>query len=371
MNRYATLIITSFLMTLLLAFIGCSSDQAGGGAGFSRPPTPVEVATVSKKPVMDKFEAVGTIEAKNAITVVAEIDAAVISLPFHEGDPISQGGLIAKLDDSQLKAEKQRAEALRDQAKASYDRVKSIVDQGAGAPQDLDDAAAALKVAEANLAYAKARLAKTRITAPFDGILGSRRVSPGAFVRAGQEITNLTQIDEIRVLFSVPERFLGKLKTNSQVSVSTTAYPGYELQGKIDVIEPALDLETRSARVIARVKNPGGKFRPGMSANIIAILSQRQNALTIPSEAVFAQGDDFFAYVVKDDSTVTRTALTLGIRLPGTVEVLKGLDENMQVVRAGHQKLYEGAKVFPVSSREAQPAGQSQNQDKGESHETQ
>ena len=74
---------------------------------------------------------------------------------------------------------------------------------------------------------------------------------------------------------------------------------------------------------------------------------------------------------MKDDSTVTRTALTLGIRLPGTVEVLKGLDENMQVVRAGHQKLYEGAKVFPVSSQEGQPATQSQNQDKGESNETQ
>lgn len=361
---------TSLLIIFILAFFGCSKGSGNGG-GFSRPPTPVEVAKVSKKPVMDKFEAVGTIEAENAITVVAEIDAAVVSLPFHEGDPISKGGLIAKLDDSQLKAEVDRAEALRDQSKASYDRIKNIVDQGAGAPQDLDDAAAALKVAEANLAFAKARLAKSQIIAPFDGILGSRRVSPGAFVRAGQAITNLTKIDLIRVLFSVPERFLSKLKLGSEVTVSTTAYPGYELRGKIDVIEPALDPETRSARVIAKVKNPGGKFRPGMSANITAVLSQRQNALTIPSEAVFAQGDDFFAYVVKDDSTVTRTALTLGIRLPGTVEVLSGLDENMQVVRAGHQKLYEGAKVFPISSQEAQSTAPSQNQDKGESHETQ
>jgi len=354
MSRFGTLILTTFLMAFLMAFISCSNDESGGGAGFSRPPTPVEVAKVSKKPVMDKFEAVGTIEAENAITVVAEIDAAVVSLPFHEGDPISSGGLIAKLDDSQLKAEEERAEALRDQANASYARIKNIVDQGAGAPQDLDDAAAGLKVAEANLAYAKARLAKTQITAPFDGILGSRQVSPGAFVRAGQAITNLTKIDLIRAYFSVPERFLSKLTLNSEVTVSTTAYPGYELQGKIDVIEPALDPETRSARVIAKVKNPGGKFRPGMSANIVAILSQRKNALTIPSEAVFAEGDNFFAYVVKDDSTVTRTSLTLGIRLPGTVEVLNGLEENMQVVRAGHQKLYEGAKVFPITSQQGQ-----------------
>lgn len=356
MSRFAAFIATTFLISFIIILIGCSGEQAGGGGGFQRPPTPVEVAKVSVKPVMDKFEAVGTIEAENAITVVAEIDAAVISLPFHEGDPISKGGLIAKLDDSQLRAEMERAEALRDQAKASYDRIKDIVDQGAGAPQDLDDASASLKVAEANLAFAEARLAKTRITAPFNGVVGSRQVSPGAFVRAGQTITNLTKIDLIRVLFSVPERFLAKLKLGSEVTVSTTAYPGYELQGKIDVIEPELDPDTRSARVIARVKNPGGKFRPGMSANVTAVLSQRQSALTIPSEAVFAQGDDFFAYVVKDDSTVTRTLLTLGIRLPGTVEVLNGLEENMKVVRAGHQKLYEGAKVFPITSQGEQPA---------------
>lgn len=332
------------------------------------PPMPVETAAVSEQPVVDKFEAVGTIEAEKAITVVAEIDAAVVSLPFKEGDPISKDGLIAKLDDSQLKAEKERAEALRDQSKATYDRIKSIVDQGAGAPQDLDDAAAALKVAEANLDYAKARLAKTIITAPFDGILGSRRVSPGAFVRAGQEITDLTQIEEIRVLFSVPERFLSKLKSNSEVTVSTTAYPGYELKGKINVIEPALDPTTRSARVIAQVKNPGGRFRAGMSANVYAVLAQRQNALTIPSEAIFAEGDNFYAYVVKDDSIVTRTALTLGIRLPETVEVISGLQPGMRVVRAGHQKLFEGAKVMPISSQNAQPAAQSNDQ--GENHET-
>jgi membrane fusion protein, multidrug efflux system len=351
---------TSLLIMIILTLSACSKG-GGGGGGFSRPPMPVEAAQVVEQAVVDKFEAVGTIEAEKAIEVVSEIDAQVISLPFKEGDPISQGGLIAKLDDSQLKAEKERAEALRDQSKATYDRVKSVVDQGAGAPQDLDDAAAALKVAEANLTFARARLAKTIIVAPFDGILGSRRVSPGAFVRAGQEITDLTQIEDIRVLFSVPERFLSKLKANSEVTVSTTAYPGYELKGRINVIEPSLDPNTRSARVIAQVRNPGGRFRAGMSANVYAVLSARQNALTIPSEAVFAEGDDFFVYVIKDDSTVARTTLTLGIRLPGTVEVLSGLKPNMMVVRAGHQKLFEGAKVMPISSHDSQPAAQAKD----------
>lgn len=329
---------------------GCSSRK-GAKQSFARPPMPVETAIVTPGPVIDRFEAVGTIEAQNAVTVVSEIDGAVVSLPFREGDPISQGGLIAQIDDRQLAAEVDRAEAIRAQEAAHYERVKAVVDQRAAAPQDLDDAAADLKVAEANVALARTRLAKTRIVAPFGGIAGARRVSPGAFVRSGDAITDLAQISELRVNFSAPERYIARLTRGAAVTVSTTAYPDYALQGEIDVVEPVLDPGTRSARVVVRLSNPGNRFRPGMSANISAILGERPNALTVPSEAVFEEGAQSFVYVVKPDSTVTRATLTLGTRLPAEVEVVHGLEPGMRVVRAGHQKLFEGAKVLPITSQ--------------------
>src|SRR2546427_226702 len=241
-------------LLLLVALAGCGKGGPGGGMGFRPPPMPVETAPVVQAPVSDRFEAVGTIEASEAITVVSEIDGTVVRLPFQEGSAIARGGLIA-------------------------------------------------------------------------------------------------QLDELRVTFSTPERYLGQLHRGAEVEISTTAYPGYALRGRIDVVDPVLDPGTRSARIVARVRNPGGKFRPGMSANVSAVLSQRQNALTVPSEAIFAEGDQSFVYVVKRDSTVTRSALTLGTRLPDAVEVVKGLEAGMTVVRTGHQKLFEGAKVIPVSSR--------------------
>jgi membrane fusion protein (multidrug efflux system) len=344
-------------LLLLVALGGCAKGGAPGGMGFKMPPMPVETALVVQGRVADRFDAVGSIEASEAITVVSEIDGTVVRLPFTEGSAIQSGGLIAQLDDAQLRAEVARTEALRQQSQTTYDRVKAVVDQGAGAPQDLDDAAAALKVAEANLALAKARLSKTRITAPFSGALGARRVSPGAFIRAGQTITDLAKLDELRVNFSAPERYLGQLRKGAEVEISTTAYSGYSLRGRIDVVDPVLDPSTRSARIVARVRNPGGKYRPGMSANVSAVLSQRPNALTVPSEAIFSEGDQSYAYVVKKDSTVTRSALTLGTRLPDAVEVVKGLEPGMTVVRTGHQKLFEGAKVIPVGSRRAGERG--------------
>ena len=110
------------------------------------------------------------------------------------------------------------------------------------------------------------------------------------------------------------------------------------MNGKIDVIDPVLDEATRSANVIARVPNPGNRFRPGMSANVSAVLSERMNALTIPSEAVFAEGTQMFVYVVGPDSSVARTPVKLGTRLADVVEVVEGLKEGDRIVRAGHQR---------------------------------
>jgi len=334
---------------LLLLFGGCSDEQGPAG-GFQMPPTPVEVTDVKAQNVADKFEAVGTIEAIEGVTIVSEIDAAVVSLPFDEGSYIKKGDLIARLDDSQLSAEVNRTEALYNQGKAAYNRVKIIVDQKAGSQQDLDDALANLKVAEANFELAKARLAKTRIIAPFDGFIGARKISVGTFLRTGQEITELANLNEIRVIFSAPERYLAQLKKNAKVVVTSTVFPDYSVAGKIIAIEPILDAETRNVNITARVQNPGQKFRPGMSANVAAILSENPDALTVPNEAVFANGDQSFVYVVKKDSTVSAVPVTLGMQTPKIVEITSGLTDGSLIVRTGHQKLFDGAKVMPVNS---------------------
>jgi membrane fusion protein (multidrug efflux system) len=340
-------------LALLCGPYGCSRKEQ---AAFSMPPMPVETSRVERTAVADRFHAVGSIDAGDAITVVSEIDGVVSSLPFREGHAIARGGLIAQLDDKELSATVMRAGALLAQRQAAYDRVKMVVDQGAAAPQELDDAAATLKVAQAELSLAQQRLSKTRITAPFQGLVGARRVSPGAFVRAGEAITDLAQIRELRVSFSAPERYLSELRVGAPITVSTIAYPGRELSGRIDVIEPVLDAATRSARIVARVTNPDELFRPGMSATVSAVLSERPSAITIPSEAVFAEGSQAFVYVVRDDSTVARSPVTLGTRFSDAVEVVQGLESGARVVRAGHQKLFDGSKVVPVESRGAASA---------------
>ncbi len=270
---------------------GCSrgNQQQGGGGGFSMPPMPVQTADVAAGTVENRYSVVGTLEAVEAITVVAEISGRVVALPFREGQPIARGALIAQLDDTELAAEVARAEAQVAQRQSSYDRIRLVADQGAGTPQDLDDADAALKIAAADLAMVRARLAKTRITAPFAGITGARKVSVGAYLTGVVPITDLARIDELRVVFTAPERMLSHLQQGSPVTITTTAYPDHVLQGTIDVIDPSLDPDTRAAHIVARVNNPDRLLRPGMSANVSVILESRDQAMTVPSEAVFVQ----------------------------------------------------------------------------------
>jgi membrane fusion protein, multidrug efflux system len=346
-RRFVIPVTCLFLSVSLLA--GCKKKTQGGGAGgFTMPPMPVETATVTRQTVSETFETIGTLEAAESITLVAEIPGIVRKLPFKEGEHVSAGALLVQLDDAQLVAERDRAAALKAKAQTSYERVEEVVQAKAGSEQDLDDAKAALQVAEADLALAEARLSKTRIRAPFSGIVGVRRISPGTFINPGDPITVLARIEEMRVVFYSPERNLSRLKLGSPVTVSTTAYTGYQVTGPIAAVDPVIDETTRSSRVVARVPNPEDRFRPGMSATVSAVLSQREGALTIPSEAVFMEGNQAFVFVVKPDSMVSKQAVTLGTRLPATVEVLDGLTENQMIVRAGHQKLFEGAKVMPI-----------------------
>ena len=325
----------------------CSAQQQ---QGFTPPPTPVEIADVKQTDVVDRFDAVGTLEAAEAITVVTEIDATVISLPFIEGGDIQRGGLIAQLDDAQIRAEVESAEASRDQAKVTYERTRQIVEAKAAASQELDDAEARLKIAQAQLDQSKVRLAKTRIVAPFAGVLGTRQVSPGAYLRTGDAITTLTQIGSLKVQFSVPEQVLPHLTRGSSVTVSSPAFPDRPLEGTIDVIDPVVNPATRGVQVIARVQNVGRRLRPGMSADVSVVLQSRPTALTVPDEAVFARGDQDLVYVVNDDGTVTSTTVELGTRQSGAVEIVNGLSAGQKVVRAGHQKLYDGASVAPAQA---------------------
>src|SRR5580765_4398321 len=335
------------IAALAASVVSCSRGPAGH-AGFTMPPVPVEVSEVRSQTMRNQFRALGSIEADESVQIVSELNALVKRLPFEEGSSIAQGALIAELDDREIAADAARAEAQTELARTSADRSEKLAEQNVISQGELDAARTGLKVAEANEESAKARLAKTRIRAPFGGVIGRRRVSPGAYLRSGDVITELARIDVMRVRFAAPERYLSDLKRGNAVDVTTPGLPHDHCTGRIRVVDPIIDPDTRTVQLIAQVANPAGTLKSGMSGNVAVTLSERAGALVIPDEAVFAEGTQNFVFVVNADSTVAKSAVQLGTRDSSRVEVLGGLVAGARVVRTGHQKLFPGAHVVPI-----------------------
>ncbi|MBI1798473.1 MAG: efflux RND transporter periplasmic adaptor subunit [Candidatus Eisenbacteria bacterium] len=304
----------------------------------------------------DAFHAVGTIESDQSVEVASQIAGVVESLALPEGRAVGQGVLLARLDDRELKAQSERAMAQRELAAANFDRAKKLAEQQAISTRELDDARATLAVAEANASLAKVQLDRTRILAPFSGVVGRRRISVGAWLKPGDAVTEMAQLSPLRASFSAPERMLSELTPWRAVEIRTPAWPGRTFQGALSVVDPIVDPVTRTVRLLARLPNPAGLLRPGMSADVTVTLAERTHALTIPDEAVFAEGSASFVYVVKPDSSVTRATIQIGSRDSMRVEVLRGLSEGQTVVRTGHQKLFEGARVMPIPDAAAAEA---------------
>lgn len=347
------------LVLLPLSWLGAACNKAPSAGGFQMPPTAVESVVVEAAPLREELASLGSVEASEQVSVVSEIDALVESLPFVEGAFVTRGSVIARLRDADLAAQVERAKALRDEAKVAYERLSRLSDEELLSRQEKDSAAARVAVTEADLRVAEVRLSKSRVVAPFSGLLSRRLVSPGAFLRAGEPIVELAAIDQVKVSFSIPERHLAAFATGSAIELASVAYPGESFQGSILLVDPLVDPVTRSAQLMARVENPGRRLRPGMSVEVRATLSERASALTVPEEAVFAEGDANYVFRISPESTVERRAVTLGARQGGRVEVVSGLDAGDTVVRAGHQKLFPGAKVTPVGAaapEAAQPA---------------
>jgi membrane fusion protein (multidrug efflux system) len=210
---------------------------------------------------------------------------------------------------------------------------------------------------QARVDEAKTRVAKTVIRAPFSGVVGLRLVSPGAYVKAGDDIVRLENISSIKADFRVPEVFLGRVKPSQEVAVRLDAFPNEEFRGKVYAVQPVVDENTRTVLMRARIPNRGFKLKPGMFVRVAVTTETRPNAIIVPEQAIWPQGQDNFVFRVVDGKAAL-TKIQIGNRQPGAVEIASGLGPDDVVVTEGQIKLRDGAPVMVMGAPPAAaPAG--------------
>jgi membrane fusion protein (multidrug efflux system) len=209
----------------------------------------------------------------------------------------------------------------------------------------VDQSAAALQVAEAQVSLAKAQLARMRIEAPFDGVAGIRSVSVGDYVKDGADLVNVEDISSVWLDFRLAERYVSRIKTGQPIEAQLDALPGKAFKGQVDAVDSLLDANGRSLLVRARLPNHGGELRSGMFARTRVVFASRVNALVVPEEALVPlAGKQYLVKVVDGPNgrVSQRLEARIGMRLPGKVEILEGLVAGDVVVTAGQTRLLRG-----------------------------
>jgi membrane fusion protein, multidrug efflux system len=239
-----------------------SAPSAAGvpAAGASAPRAAgVEVAKVEKITLRDDAQSVGTLKSRQSVMLRPEVAGRVKALAFTDGARVRKGQLLVQLDDVLQRAEIRQAQAQVSIAKANLKRNEELVAQNFVAQRVLDESAANLQVAEAQLALSCARLSRMAIVAPFDGTAGIRVVNLGDYVKDGADLVNLEDISSMFVDFRLPERFQGKLRAQQSVELQLDAFPGRAFKARIEAIDPLLDLNGRSVGVRAVLPNTLGE----------------------------------------------------------------------------------------------------------------
>lgn len=314
-------------------------ERADGGRSVA-----VEAAAAVATVSTEDLRAIGTLQSDESVQISSEIAGRITQIPLVEGTSVAAGAVLIQLDDALVKAEVDDAQARYALAQGNLGRADSLAKSGNVTERARDEATTNAETTRAALELAKVRLSKHTIRAPFKGIAGIRKVSPGAYVTAGQPIVNLEKIDTLKIDFKLPELFLAQVKTDQTVEISVDALPGRTFIGTIYAIDPHIDINGRALSIRARLENPDLILRPGLFARIRVKGQVKRNALVIPEAAIVPRGEDKIVYLIRNGQAI-EAKVTLGNRRDGLVEILDGLAEDAMVVTAGQQKLKDGSAV--------------------------
>lgn len=320
-------------------------------ARMSRPQPP---ATVSSAPVRQdqwrpRLSAVGSVLAINGVDVTTEVAGIVSNIAFESGQTVKAGDLLVQLEDSVDQAGLEGLIADRKLAQVRFERSSNLLPRQAVSQSEFDEAKARYESAQAKVAEQRARIQKKRITAPFGGVLGLKRVDNGEYLSPGSTIVELQMLEPIHVEFTLPERRFDQVRTGQPVEARVAAFKESVFEGEVTAIDTSVNAPTRSFTVRATLPNPARRLRPGMFAEVSVLEPETRRVLTVPRTAISYNTYGDFVYRIRQGQggalTVERTPVKAGDTRAGYVEIIEGVEAGDRVVSAGLVKLRNGQSV--------------------------
>ena len=296
------------------------------------------------KIVADNLVIPGVIMANESVNITTVVSEKIKKINFEEGKFVKKGDLLVELVDFEERAILEQYTAEIEEADINYQRALQLSKKGNISNSLLENRLMKKKKLAAKINEISAKINDLKIVAPFDGFIGLKNFSEGSLVKPGEAITNLNDIETLKIKANIPEIYFNRVKEKDSFTLELYVESKIEVKGKIMAVERLIDPETRTFKVLGLIKNYKDKIKPGMMVKLDIPLPSKES-LIINEGAIVNEDDMTFVYVINENNTTSSKRVEIGLRKDGMVEILDGLTINDLVVIEGINKIKNGSIV--------------------------
>lgn len=341
-------ILFAWLASCLVLFISCGEKKPQGpgssGGGMQKSgPLPVEAMLIKAESISNSIEVTGTILPNESTEIRPEISGRLVYLNLREGAIIRKGELLAKLFDGDLQAQLKKIKVQLQIAEKTEERQRELLRINGISQQDYDLSLLTVNNLQADIELIQVSISRTEIRAPYSGRIGLKRVSPGAYITPSNILTTISEIDRLRLEFSVPEKYSAELQPGMDVAFSVEGSPVF-YTASVAAKESSVDESTRNLTIRSNIKNEDKFLIPGSFAKVSITLGRNDNALMIPSQSIIPVARGKQIVILRGGQIEFRNIRT-GIRDSARVQVVEGLSTGDTLITTGLMFLRPDSKV--------------------------
>jgi membrane fusion protein, multidrug efflux system len=319
------------------------SNEKKGGLVFGGVATNVAVYIVKAEKLSNKVYASGTILANEEVALQSELSGKITRLNFQEGGKVSKGQLLVKINDADLQANYKKLQLQHSLAEERMQRQEKLLVISGISQEEFDISKNQTNVIKVEMEFEMAQIAKTEIRAPFDGIIGLKKVSDGAYVTPTVTIATIQQINPIKIDFSISERYANSVKKGDELLFILDGNQ-QEIKGEVYAIEPKIDMATRTVQIRAICTNSQNDIYPGAFAKVQLDLGDIDKAIMIPTETIVPDLKGKKVYRIKNGLAEFITVIT-GLRTDSEIQIEEGLSIGDTIITKGIMQLKPGSAV--------------------------
>jgi len=351
MKKLSTIFLMSLVALFCFSLAGCGSEEDSKAEnGKDEPAIPVEVALVQTGSVEAFFSGTATLEVEDEAQVVAKVSGVVKEIFVEEGQAVTEGQVLARLDKERLAVLAAQAEANFRKLESNYNRNQELFNRKLISAEEFQAAKFEFESQRAAFDLAKLDLDYTSIRAPITGVIAERHIKVGNMVLNNAATFKITGFDPLLAVLYVPEREISKLAVGQTSLLRIDALENQAYPGMIERISPVVDPMTGTVKVTVSVMNPDKKLKPGMFVRVNIIYDVHKNALLVPKDAILAEDTESAIFVVQD-SLVFRRVVTTGYSNQFQMEITNGLELGETIVTTGQGSLKDSARVEIIDEK--------------------